>query len=804
MPAETEIRFKDFADSGSDWLWEMDENLQFIWMSDHISEILPFPTGDIIGKTCKEAPFCDPSDDKWRQHLAKMDEHLAFKNFEFSHQFDDDQYFHVSISGKPVFDSDHNFRGYRGVGRDITTQKNIEKALNRAESLYRAIVENQTELVSRFTPDGKFTFLNDAFCEFLGKNREDLIGTSIYADIDEAYVPEIETLLSGFEPNVPSRSNKSYRRRIDGEYRLIEWDDFPIAGSQNNIIEIQSVGRDITERHRNELEIAEKTKSLQLLERIATAANEAQDLSTTLEICVAEICRYLGWPVGHVYLVNEAAESKLCSTSIWYRKRPEEFQNFYDVTEKLPFQPGIGLPGRVYSSAKPAWIQDVTKDNNFPRAKMADIGLKTGFGFPILVSEKPVGVIELFSPNELEPNQEAIRVMVHIGEVLGRVIERDRAEDELRKNQEQFRDYAEMAADWFWEMGPDLKFTYFSDRIETITGIPASYFVGKSRDATGVLDADQDKWIQHLQDLEDRKPFYDFRYSRADVKNRVQYVQTSGRPIFDDDGAFLGYRGTATDITGEMTALRSLQAAKESAEYANHSKTAFLANMSHELRTPLNAIIGFSEIMTTGALGVIENETHVGYVNDIHQAGTHLLEVINEILDVARIESGEIDLHEESIDLREVCEACERMVRTRAAQNKITIEIIIPSEFPLLYADHTRVKQTILNLLINAVKFNQLAGTVTISAKTDEKNRIIITVSDTGIGIEPNALATIFEPFTQVHDVFTRPHEGSGLGLSLVKLMTEKHGGSVEIESQAGKGTTITISYPPARTKRLD
>jgi len=331
-------------------------------------------------------------------------------------------------------------------------------------------------------------------------------------------------------------------------------------------------------------------------------------------------------------------------------------------------------------------------------------------------------------------------------------------------------------------------------------GIPATYFVGKPREDTRVLDSDQEKWQQHLQDLKDKKPFFNFRYSRKDSNDRTQYVQTSGRPIFDDEGDFLGYRGSATDITAEMTAIHSLQAAKESAEYANHSKTAFLANMSHELRTPLNAIIGFSEIMETGALGAIENPIHLDYINDIHKAGSHLLEVINDILDVARIESGAVELHEENVDLLGICEACEHMVRARAELGRVTVEIIIPPDFPALYADETRVKQTILNLLINSVKFNRLDGNVTISAKVDDENAISVTVSDTGIGIEADKLKTVFEPFTQVHDVFTRPHEGSGLGLSLVKLMTEKHGGSVEINSRIKEGTDITISYPPERT----
>ena len=370
---------------------------------------------------------------------------------------------------------------------------------------------------------------------------------------------------------------------------------------------------------------------------------------------------------------------------------------------------------------------------------------------------------------------------------------------ELALAASRFRDFADTAADWFWEMGPDLRFTYLSDRHEELTGIPASRYIGKTRQESSFEDSQSANWQQHQDDLYNRRSFHGFRFSRCGKDGQVQYISTSGKPVFDENGAFLGYRGSAVDITAEINVRRSLQKAKELAEFANRSKTAFLANVSHELRTPLNAIIGFSEIMTSEALGKIENPVHLSYVTDINQAGTHLLEVINDILDVARIEAGELEIYDEIIDLELIGEACINMVWARAQKADVKITLDIPKEFPQLQADRTRVKQTLLNIVINAIKFSKKGATVSVRAHL-HGDTISIIISDNGIGIADENLKNIFEPFTQVQDILTRPHEGSGLGLALVKSMMEMHGGNVTIESTLGEGTTVTLSFPPERT----
>jgi signal transduction histidine kinase len=246
---------------------------------------------------------------------------------------------------------------------------------------------------------------------------------------------------------------------------------------------------------------------------------------------------------------------------------------------------------------------------------------------------------------------------------------------------------------------------------------------------------------------------------------------------------------------------RSLVVAKEQAEVANRAKSEFLANMSHELRTPLNAIIGFAEIMDKGLSGPLDNPYYQDYVRDILASAHHLLEVINDILDVSKIEAGKIDLEEKELDVDQIIQATLRLIVERAHMGEIELVYAPRPELPHLIGDERRVKQMILNLLSNAVKFTPKGGRVTIDAEM-RHGTMAISVKDTGIGIAADKLAELFTPFRQIDSRLSRKYEGTGLGLSLTKGLIELHGGSIGIESALEKGTTATLRFPPERVGR--
>jgi PAS domain S-box-containing protein len=261
-----------------------------------------------------------------------------------------------------------------------------------------------------------------------------------------------------------------------------------------------------------------------------------------------------------------------------------------------------------------------------------------------------------------------------------------------------------------------------------------------------------------------------------------------------------GIVGIQTDITARKLAERALLAAKEEADLANRAKSEFLANMSHELRTPLNAIIGFAEVINTQMLGPAESAKYQAYAEDIASSGRHLLDLINDILDLSKIESGKVELHEVELDVRQVVETCVSLTAERAKIGEVALNVETGSgREPLLCADKRMLKQILVNLLSNAIKFTPPGGTVTIKAWHDRVEGYVMEIADTGIGIAPGDIPRALTRFEQLDGELGRKFEGSGLGLPLVKSLVELHGGGLDLHSEIGAGTTVTVRFPAVR-----
>jgi signal transduction histidine kinase len=249
----------------------------------------------------------------------------------------------------------------------------------------------------------------------------------------------------------------------------------------------------------------------------------------------------------------------------------------------------------------------------------------------------------------------------------------------------------------------------------------------------------------------------------------------------------------------------AVQRAKEEAESASRSKSEFLANMSHELRTPLNAIIGFSDVMAGEKFGPLGNERYVQYVHDVGDSGRHLLSLINDVLDISKVECGKLDLHEEAVDLAEIIDGSIRLMRQRAEAAQVSLTADVEASLPQLWADDRRIKQVVLNLLSNAVKFTPAGGSVSVRAFAG-KDGLRFAVSDSGIGMDAAGIELALRPFGQVDSSLARKYSGTGLGLPLSKAIAELHGGTLEISSRPGEGTVVTVALPLHRiiAKRAD
>jgi two-component system cell cycle sensor histidine kinase PleC len=382
--------------------------------------------------------------------------------------------------------------------------------------------------------------------------------------------------------------------------------------------------------------------------------------------------------------------------------------------------------------------------------------------------------------------------------IVGRdVTEIKQHEIELHRREQQLSEAQKIGrmGHWYWETGQNV--LEWSDQIYSIFGAEKDKFT-PTVDAVSamLLKRDLGRIYRVFQRALIRKRDYELEFSVRRPGGGVRYVRCEGRCKIDQKtGHVDALFGIMQDITERTLHERALREAKEAAESAYASKTRFLANMSHELRTPLNAIIGFSEMMQRQLLGPMGNSRYLDYIGGIRQSGEHLLDLINDILDMSKIEVGKYELYVEELNVGKIIRLAIHMVEGRAHEAQVRLQADdIPDDIHIM-ADRRAIMQILLNLLSNAVKFTDAGGAVDIRCFC-ELGGVAIVVSDTGVGIPKDKLQVVTLPFEQVSSEFTRNHEGSGLGLAITKDLIELHGGTLEIDSDIGVGTIVTVLLP--------
>jgi len=317
-------------------------------------------------------------------------------------------------------------------------------------------------------------------------------------------------------------------------------------------------------------------------------------------------------------------------------------------------------------------------------------------------------------------------------------------------------------------------------------------------DLHGMLFADakdREEWFSKLK-VESQRDYETRFLTRS---GRTIWVNMNGHAVRDFNGQVQYFECTFYDITERRNAERALQQAIKQAEFANRSKSEFLANMSHELRTPLNAIIGFSEIIKNQMFGPVGQPQYIEYACDIYDSGQLLLSLINDILDMSKIEAGKRELAESEMEIADIVQSVVRLVSVRAKAGRVRLNIFVSRDLPRVRVEEKAMKQILTNLMTNAIKFTPEGGTVTLSAQLAERGNMAIVVEDTGIGMSPEDIPIALTPFGQIENVMSRKNQGTGLGLPLTKALVELHGGELKLESQPGKGTVVTVLIPAFR-----
>ena len=767
----SEQRYREFTELASDWQWETDAEHRFSAISDRYFDIVDdVPRTSIIGRTRWEVTGVDPEQDRhWRHHLDDLRAHRPFRNFRYSDTDSKGRRRHFRVSGNPVLASDGRFVGYRGVANDETKEMEARReaerrrselleakeAAEQSEARYREFAELASDWEWETDAEGHFTRVSERYrdCndlpleQLIGKTRWELAGAD--PDSDPLWARHRADYLA----RRPIRDFVYSPRDASGRLRHFRVSGNPVYTPDRTFVGYRGVVHDETQQ--------------------VEARNEARRAEALLRAALDAL------PEG-VALYDP--EDRLV---LFNRTMLESFGPNADILE----------PGRRFEEI----LRAALARGLFPSAA----GRKEEFVAERLAGHNNPGGVARYqggggrwveASNVRTPDGYILGLRVDITDRL--IAERKLIEvaDSLAEKNRLLDLALENASNGIVFHDVDGRLVLWNRRYVELYNLPP----------------DQLRVGMHLGEqmaLSQRIGNYSMEEGKRVTRERLAILDSRERRVFRQtlrNGAIIegthvplaggGSVSTFVDITERERRQHELITSKEAAELANRAKTDFLANVSHELRTPLNAVIGFSEVLMLEYFGTL-TEKQRDYLADIRASGTFLLTLIDDLLDLTKIEVSKEQLSREPIPLADLVRGCCRMVSARFGDRGPQLRIELPDVLPPFEADQRKLRQIVINLLTNAFKFTPPGGTVVLSAKASG-DWLELGVSDTGVGISPDDLSRVMEPFYRAEGPFARRFEGAGLGLPLAKALAELHGGTLEIASELGVGTTATLRLP--------
>lgn len=673
-----------------------------------------------------------------------------------------------------------------------------------------------------------------------------------------------------------------------------------------------------------ELEIANRLlqsseKRAHLVKKIASAANADDNADDVLLVAIYSIAEYMQWPVGHVHVISPENHEEMTSADMWYLEDQMRYQEFVETTKNMRFAIGMGLVGRVLSDKKAILMENISLSTNFLRASVAvKLGLNAGFAFPVIVKGKVVAILEFFSHQMQNLEDDALTFAEQIGEQLALLIERKRGEEALRIEQEKAQRYLNIAGsvivvinenekinllnqagckllgyeeeemigkNWFSEvissenaeqartmfhqmMNKEIEVVEFyenlirvKDGAEKLIAWHNVLIYDKKGKAIGMLASGEDitehrkvdKELRKLSQAVEQSPvsvvmtdrygriqyvnakfcerthyqpeevlgrnprilksgklprsFYqelwetilDGKIWRGDFLNKTKegkqyWERASISSIMDANGEITNFIAIKEDITEQKKMEEELLQAKVEAELSNKAKGDFLANMSHEIRTPMNAVIGLTHLALQTDLLPKQRD----YLNKISVSAQSLLGIINDILDFSKFSAGKLTMETIQFNLWQVLEDVITILNGKAEEKKLEMVLNVAQNVPMrLTGDPHRLKQILLNLVSNALKFTnqgEVVIFVKLVAETANKVQLEFIVRDTGIGMNEEEKKRLFNVFTQADGSTTRKYGGTGLGLVISKQLVEMMGGAIHVKSSPGIGSDFIFT----------
>lgn len=699
-----------------------------------------YSAGEIIGQPAHVLSRRGEAEEM-RKLLATVRTGRRIEDFRTVHRTRSGRDLYVSLSVSPVTEPSGNIIGIAATVRDVGNQREIEQILRRSEERYRAIFNSASIGVAVHDLQGKWLAINDTGCRILGRTRHEVMQTAV----DDLMLPEdarsmksrIAQVIAG---EVDAFESESRYLRKDGAIAWVDISVSPIRETDGSPVATLAVLKDITDRKRAEVALQQSESLLQEAGRLAQVGGWEYDVELGRPVWSAQVCRIHELPLGHQPTTDEAVEFYAPEA------RPIIRQAVIDAVEKgEPFD--LELPV-ITAKGRHRWVHAIGR----PQVENGRVARVTG--------------------------------------VFQDITERKRAEQALVQSEKQYRLLFEMESDALFMVERD------SGRILMANAAAAGMY-GYSREVLqrmnfADLSAEAEKTHKITQEEYASVVPRHFHRKRNGsvfpVEIAVRTFLWEGRMVC---------LASVRDITRRLANERSLCAAKEQAEAANRAKSEFLANISHEIRTPMTAILGFADLLAQPGLPRHVVRQHVA---TIRNNGQTLLRLLNDILDLSRIEAGKIDIQEDLVSLPMAIDEVLSVVLSELQRKQLRIRINYESGLPsIVCTDAVRFRQILVNLMGNAVKFTD-EGSITVTcslhAADRESRTIAISIADTGVGIGSDQIGAIFEPFTQGDSSHSRRFGGTGLGLAVSRRLARMLGGDIAVDSQPERGSTFRLTLP--------